>query len=107
MKNFSEADFRDDVSIQQWRQDTEDPNLLTFDLVSKLDGCAERHAPTQKLTPKETKFSLKPWISPEIQNLIKVRDRLFERKKRQPENDHVRDIYNIARNRVSRQLSKV
>ena len=81
LKNFSEISFRNDVSIQQWREDTDDPNLLTFDLVRKLDGCAERHAPTQKLTPKEIKLTLKPWITPDIQNLIKLRDRLFERKK--------------------------
>ena len=81
LKNFSEINFRDDVSIQQWRVDTEDPNLLTYDLVSKLDGCAERHAPTQKLTPKEIKLTLKPWITPDIQKLIKLRD-LFERKKK-------------------------
>ena len=92
--------------IQQWRQDTDDPNLLTYDLVSKLDACAERHAPTQKLNLKEVKFALKPWITPEIQNLIRVRNRLFERKKRQPENDHVNEIYNRARNRVSRLLEK-
>ena len=106
MRNFSEISFRDDVSIQQWRQDTDDPNLLTYDLVKKLEGCAERHAPIQKLNPKEIKFKLKPWITPAIQNLMRVRDRLFERKKRQPGNDHVREVYNRARNRVSRQLEK-
>ena len=106
MKNFSATDFRDDVSIQQWRQDTNDPNLLTYDLIKKLDGCAERHAPTQKLKPREVKFKLKPWITPEIQNLMRIRDRLFERKKRQPLNDHVRVVYNRVRNRVSRQLAK-
>ena len=106
MKNFSEIAFRDDVSIQQWRLDTDDPNLLTYDLVKKLDGCAERHAPTQKLNQKEMKFKLKPWITPATQNLMRIRDRLFERKKRQPENDHVREVYNRARNRVCRQLEK-
>ena len=106
LKNFSESSFRDDVSIQQWRQDTDDPNLLTYDLVRKLDGCAERHAPTQKLTPREVKLTLKPWITSEIQKLIRIRDRLFERKKRQPENDHVREVYNRVRNRVSRELEK-
>ena len=106
MKNFSELDFRDDVAIQQWRQDTDDPNLLTNDLVWKLDACAERHGPTERLNPKKVKLALKPWITPDIQNLIKIRDRLFERKKRQPENEHVREIYNRVRNRVSRQLEK-
>ena len=63
MKNFSADSFRDDVSIQQWRQDTDDPNLLMADLSWKLNGCAERHAPTGKLNPKEIKLRLKPWTS--------------------------------------------
>ena len=106
MKKFSEEAFRDDVAIQQWRRDTDDPSLLTSDLSWKLNGCAERHAPTEKLTPNEVKLRLKPWITPDIQKLIKVRDRLFARKKRQPSNDHVRGVYNLARNRVTREIDK-
>jgi hypothetical protein len=72
----------------------------------RLEGCDERHSPIEKLNPKEIKLRLKPWITPEIQKLIVVRDRLFARKKRQPDNEHVRSIYNQARNRVSRLLEK-
>ena len=38
--------------------------------------------------------------------MISIRDRLFARKKRQPENEHVREVYNRVRNRVSRELGK-
>ena len=106
MKNFSEDAFRNDVSIQQFRQDTDDPNILTYDLVWRLNGCAERHGPTEKLSPKDVKLRLKPWITPEIQKLMKIRDRLFARKKRQPENEHVQEVYNRVRNSVCRQLEK-
>ena len=106
MKKFSEEAFRDDVAIQQWRCDTDDPSLLTSDLSWRLNGCAERHAPTERLTPNEIKLRLKPWITPDIQKLIKVRDRLFARKKRQPSNDHVCGVYNLARNRVTREIDK-
>ena len=51
-------------------------------------------------------LTLKPWITHEIQKLMKIRDRLFARKKRQPENDHVREVYNRVRNNVCRQLEK-
>ena len=74
MKNFSEMDFRDDVSIQQWSQDT-DPSILMHDLIWKLNGSAERHGPTEKLSPKDVKLKLKPWITIEIQKLIKIRVR--------------------------------
>ena len=76
------------------------------DFVWRLDGCAGRHAPTKKLSPKEVKLKLKPWITPDIQKLIKIRDRLFNRKKRQPENERVKEIYNRVRNRINRELKK-
>ena len=106
LKNFSAEAFREDVSIQQWRQDTNDPCILMSDMFWRLDGCSDRHGPIEKLKPREVKLKLKPWITPEIQKLIKIRDRLHARKKRQPENIHVRTVYNQARNRVSRLLDK-
>ena len=80
-KNFSEEAFREDVSIQQWRQDTDDPCLLMSDMFWRLDACAGRHGPIEKLKPKEIQLRLKPWITPDIQKLIRIRDRLFARKR--------------------------
>ena len=57
-------------------------------------------------TKANIKLRLKPWITYDIQKLMKIRDNLFARKKRQPENIHVREAYNVARNRVTRGLSK-
>ena len=79
---FSEDHFRDDVSIQRWKQDSNDSNILMSDFIWRLDGCAERHAPIKKLTPPEIKLRLNPWMTPEILRLIRVRDRLFARKKK-------------------------
>ena len=45
-------------------------------------------------------------MSPEILKLIRIRDRLFARKKREPENDLVKITYNKVRNIVSRKISK-
>ena len=48
--------------------------------------------------PREVKLRLNPWITPEILKLIRIRDRLFARKKREPENSeanlsqHVEEI---------------
>lgn len=106
MKKFTDTAFKEDVSIQQWRQDTNDPSTLMSDMFWRLEGCADRHCPIEKLTPREVKLKLKPWITPEIQNIMKIRDRLFARTKRQPENDHIRTVYNQTRNRVSRLLDK-
>ena len=105
--NFSAEKFRDDASIQEWSHpNVTDVNFLTGDFVWKVDGLGDRHAPIEKLKPKEIKLKLKPWITNDIKKLIKVRDNLFARKKRQPDNIHVKQVYNIARNRVTRELAK-
>ena len=38
--------------------------------------------------------------------MIKTKNKLFERKKRQPTNENVKLLYNIFRNRVNRELKK-
>ena len=48
------------------------------------------HAPVKKLSPPEIRLRLNPWMTPEILKLIRVRDRLFARKKREPDNDLVK-----------------
>ena len=37
---FSEDHFRDDVSIQNWKEDSTDANVLMSDFVWRLDGCS-------------------------------------------------------------------
>ena len=76
------------------------------DFYLKLEGCADRHAPYKKLTPKEVKLDQKPWISSDIIKMIKTKNKLFYRKKRQPNNDNVKKLYNIFRNRVNRELNR-
>ena len=38
--------------------------------------------------------------------MIRIKNKLFERKKRQPTNDNVKVLYNQFRNRVNRELKK-
>ena len=103
---YTEQNFRDDVSIQRWNHITTDTNLLMTDFVWRLNGCVDRHAPIKKLSPKDIKLTFNPWISQDIQKLIRVRDKLLARKKRQPDNIRVHQVYNQARNRVSRAIQK-
>ena len=71
-----------------------------------MEGCVERHAPLKKLTPKEVKFKYKPWITADVNKMIKLKNKLFQRKKRQANNLEVRRLYNLFRNRVNRELKK-
>ena len=46
----------------------------------------------------------KPWITPNINKLIMDRNKLFIRKKRQPNNAKVKVLYNQKRNEVNREI---
>ena len=59
-----------------------------------------------KLSLREIKLKLNPWITPEIRKMLNIRDRLFARKKREPDKERVEQVYKIARNRVSREIQK-
>ena len=103
---FSEKSYRDDVSIQNFNNQLVDVNDQFLDFYYKLQGCVDRHAPLKKLTPKEVKLEQKPWISKELIKMIKIKNKLFNRKKRQLNNDNIKRLYNIFRNRVNREITK-
>ena len=103
---FSSKDFIDDVAIQNWNYEEEEPSNLFDDFLWKLDGCVERHAPIKKLKPKEIKLKAKPWINANLFHMIRMKNKLFERKKRQPNNENVKILYNLFRNKVNRELTK-
>lgn len=104
--NFSESSFCDDVSIQNWNVTSNDANFLAHDISWRLDGCVLRHAPLKKLNQKEVKRRLNPWMTNKIMKLIGIRDRLFERKKREPDNSTVEIVYKRVRNKVSNEIKK-
>ena len=103
---FSEESFREDVSIQLFNNNFTDVNMQFKDFYLRLEGCVERHAPLKKLTPKEIKLQQKPWISSELRKMIGIRNKLFNRKKRQKNNAEVKRAYNLFRNRVVRESKK-
>ena len=103
---FSNESFRDDVSIQNWDYTHGNVHDLFKDFYSKLEGAVNRHAPLKKLSPKEIKVKSKPWLSAEILKMIKIRNKVFNRKKRQPTNAHCKRLYNLLRNRIYRDLKK-
>ena len=103
---FSTESFRDDVSIQNWNYSHENAHDLFKDFFNKLEGSVNRHAPMKKLTPKEIRLKNKPWITIDIQKMIKIRNKVFARKKRQPNNENCKRLYNLLRNRVNREIKK-
>ena len=47
-----------------------------------------------------------PWLSIEILKMIKIRNKIFAWKKRQPNNENCKRLYNLLTNRVNRELKK-
>ena len=78
--------------------------LMIFTL--NLQGCVDRHTPLKQLTSKEVKITNKPWITPAISKMIKIRNKIFASKKRQL-SGIIKRLYNLFRNRISRELKKI
>ena len=104
--NFSEASFRDDVSIQSFNNNLTDVNDQFKDFYLRLEGCVNRHAPLKKQSAKEIKLEQKPWITQDLRKMIRIRNKLFNRKKRQKYNFNTSRLYNLFRNRVVRECKK-
>ena len=80
---FSNESFRD-VSIQYWNYTQNNVHDLIQDFYSKLEGSVNRHVPLKKLSPVEIKIKNKPWLNAEILKMIKIRNKVFHRKKGNP-----------------------
>ena len=104
--SFSGKDFHDEVSIQKWNYGLNNPTELFNDFFWRLEGCVDRHAPIKKLNCRDIKLKVKPWVTAELSKMIKIKNKLFGKKKRQPINENVKYLYNIFRNRVNRELKK-
>ena len=78
---YSANDFYDDVSIQNWNYELNDSSDLFCDFFWKLKGSTDRHAPLKKLNAKEVKLKSKPWITAELSKMIRIKNKLFQRKK--------------------------
>ena len=107
MSNFNEQAFLDDISIQNWNATNhEDSNSKFNDFIWRIESCLDRHAPMKKLSKREMKKMSKPWINKYILKLIAHRDTFFRRKKENPLNNRLKCVYNLFRNRVTREIKK-
>ena len=77
-------------------------HIQTF--ISKLVSCVDIHAPIKRLNKKEVKLKSKRWITTYICKLIDQRNKLFNRRKRQPNNEDIKILYNKFRNRINKEI---
>ena len=85
------------TSTQNWNYSHDNVHDSFSDFYTKLDGSVNTHSPFKKLSPKEIKIKNKPWLSHIIVKMIKIRNKVFARKKRQPNNENLKRLYNILR----------
>ena len=83
------------MSIQNWNYELHNPTDSFNDFFWRLESCVDRHAPMKKLNSNEVKLKAKPWITSELNKMIKIKNKLFARKKRQPTNENLKGLYNI------------
>ena len=83
-----------------------DPNANYDSFENTLSACKEKHLPQKKKRFSRYKHKLSPWITTEILNMIKFRDKLYkELKQTHPESiDHTRAKINL--NNYSKLLQK-
>ena len=87
-----------------------DDNLSNVDskfnrLLSILDELIKSHVPLKKLSKSDIKFRNKPWINSKIQKMMRIRDRLLG-KFRKNNDESLKDLYKKFRNRVSDSLTE-
>ena len=78
--NFKENLFLADFSIQNW-SNLENQNVDSCekfnDFLWRVNVCIERHALMKRLSKKQIKLHLKPWITNRIIKMMSHRDELF------------------------------
>ena len=102
-KKFSEKDFLDDLTIQNW-SNANDVHIQYEDFLAKFDACVERHAPQKLLNKNDKKKQTKPWITQAILKKIKHRNNLFLRTRTEPDNQHIHETYKRFRNSINRDI---
>ena len=77
-----------------------DVNAKFNRFLSSLDDLVKAHAPLKKLTKRDIKLRNKPWINGKIQKMMRIRDRLLKKLRKNNDQSLV-DLYKNFRNRVS------
>ena len=78
---FSPEKFRHDIMQINFHNNFVDVNDQFADFYTKLENCVEQNAPLKKLKPKEILMKQNPWISNNLEKMIKLKNKFFKRKK--------------------------
>ena len=71
-----------------------------------LNTLTNKHAPVKRRSRKEMKLKDKPWINDRISKMMRIRDKILLKLKKQQTPDDLK-LYKKFRNHVSNELKKV
>ena len=105
--SFDERSFLSDFTRLDFNYLYEDSDIdWTYNrFLEDITTLADKHVPIIKYPKKEAKLIAKPWITNRIKKMMKVRDRLLKKMKRNKSETN-RQFYKKCRNRVATELKK-
>ena len=104
--NLNEENFQNDfanLDLNYLTDNAVDVNAKFNRFLSSLDELVKTHAPLKKLSKRDIKFRNKPLINGKIQKIMRFRDNLLGKLKKN-NNQSLADLYEKFRNRVSESL---
>ena len=106
-KNFDRENFFLDLLSIEWTDvlllEKEDPNLSFKKYFSTINTLIDKYMPLRKMTQKEIKLQYTPWISKDILQSIKVREKLYKKYIKVKDKDIKQNYYNkykLIRNQI-------
>ena len=79
--SFNESNFLHDIQAADWIGDSAniDVNSRFDTFYSVLSNLVYKHIPSIKMSKRQVKFSLKPWISSGITKSLKIKNNLYKK----------------------------
>ena len=105
---FKEDKFLDDfnqIDFTYLENSDLDVNNKFDRFLKDLNTLTNQHAPIKRRSRKEMKLKDKPWINNRILKMMRIRDRILQKMKKQQTPDNVK-LYKKFRNRVSNELKE-
>ena len=108
-KNFNKREFEESLNSLDWDDllslDSNNPNHALTQLLDNINYLLDESAPYKKLSKKDYKLKMKPWINEKILSKIKERDKLMHKicKLKDPVNrEESFNHYKILRNSITK-----
>ena len=105
---FKEDKFLDDfnqIDFTYLENSDLDVNNKFDRFLKDLNTLTNKHAEIKRWSRKEMKLKDKPWISDRIQKMMRIRDKILQKMKKQQTPDNL-NLYKKFRNRVSNELKE-